>query len=288
VELTRVGEFTLVWGESLRWDDARGRLYFVDCATQMLHWLDGTEPPLQSMKMPSMPAGIVLADDGRIVAALDDGLHVVDTDAETTDLLAPYPDGLGGRANDAAADLDGNIVTGTLNIAPGPGSYWWYSAADGWRELDDGIGNANGPVVLQHGDRQTLVFADTQAAEVYAYDYDGRAGRVGTRCVFADTSELAGVPDGACGDASNGVWSCVLGRGVIVRYDDGGAVTQLVETGVELPSDVTFAGASLDDMFFVSIAVDIAGIQVSAPNAGALMRVDGVGYRGRPEPRVRL
>ncbi|HEV2369573.1 MAG TPA: hypothetical protein VGR90_06835, partial [Acidimicrobiales bacterium] len=50
--------------------------------------------------------------------------------------------------------LDGNLVTGTLNLAEGPGSYWWFSAAAGWRLLDEGIGNANGPVVLggmQHG-----------------------------------------------------------------------------------------------------------------------------------------
>src|SRR5687767_8423331 len=42
----RVGDFTLTWGESARWDDRRQRLYFVDCATPSLHWLDGGEPPL--------------------------------------------------------------------------------------------------------------------------------------------------------------------------------------------------------------------------------------------------
>ena len=38
--LTRIGDVTLVWGESLRWDDRRRRLYFVDCATHRLYWLD--------------------------------------------------------------------------------------------------------------------------------------------------------------------------------------------------------------------------------------------------------
>ena len=36
----RIGNFSLTWGESLRWDDQRGRLYFVDCMKQQLHWLD--------------------------------------------------------------------------------------------------------------------------------------------------------------------------------------------------------------------------------------------------------
>jgi L-arabinonolactonase len=286
-EIGRVGDFTLVWGESVRWDEQRDRLYFVDCGTQMLHWLDGAEPPLQSFALPSMPAGMALADDGRIVAALNDGLHVIDADARTTELLAAYPPGLGERANDAAADLDGNLVTGTLNLVPGPGSYWWYSATDGWRQLDDGIGNANGPVALDVDGRSTLVFADTQASALYAYDYDGRRGVATDRRVFADTSELGGMPDGACADTDGGIWSCVLGPGKIARYTSHGT-TDVIDAGVELPSDVTFGGADLDRMFFVSIAVSITDAPVTSPMAGALMAIDGSGYRGRAEPRFRL
>jgi sugar lactone lactonase YvrE len=287
--ISRVGDVKLLWGESLRWDDRRQRLYFVDCATQMLHWLEGGESPLQSFKLPSLPTGVVLTDDGRLVIALDGGLHLVDPDQQKVELMAPYPEGLGPRANDANADLDGNLVTGTLNMAPGPGSYWWYSSADGWRQLDDGIGNANGPVVIEAASEsgQTLVFADTPASAIYAYDYDGKKGAAGERRLFADTAELGGMPDGACADADGGVWGCVLGSGKIVRHTSEGA-GDVIETGVELPSDVTFGGPDLDRMYFVSIAVSLPGVEVSSPNAGALMLVDGTGYTGRPETRFRL
>ena len=79
--MRRIGDFTLTWGESLRWDDRRGRLYCVDCAAQTLHWLDHGEPPLQTLKLPTMPAGLVLTEGHELVACLDDGLHVVDPDA---------------------------------------------------------------------------------------------------------------------------------------------------------------------------------------------------------------
>ena len=75
-------------------------------------------------------------------------VHVLDPDAETTELLATYPDGMLGRANDANADGSGNLVTGTLNLGPAPGASWWFSATDGWRLLDDDISNTNGPVVI--------------------------------------------------------------------------------------------------------------------------------------------
>ena len=44
----------------------------------------------------------------------------------------------------------------------------------------------------------------------------------------------------------------------------------------------------LDRLFYVSIAMDVGGITVRSPIAGALMAVDGLGIRGRPEPRFRL
>lgn len=287
-EISRVGDFTLQWGESLRWDDRRRRLYFVDCARQTLHWLEDAQPPLHSLSLPSLPTGLVLSEDDRIVVALDDGLQVVDTDAGVVEYLAPYPAGMAGRANDAAADLDGNLVTGTLNTGPSTeGSYWWFSATHGWRHLDEGIGNANGPVVLGTNGNQTLVFADTLACALYAYSYDGAAGTVGPRRHFAETRHWSGFPDGACADAEGGVWSCILAAGKIARYTLDG-LDQVIESDVELPSDVTFGGTDLDRMYFVSIALPLAGMEIKAPTAGALMVIDDTGYVGRSEPRVRL
>ena len=159
ISLRRIGDFKLTWGESLRWDDRRRRLYCVDCAAQTLHWLDDAEPPLHTLKLPSMAAGLVLTEGHELVACLDDGLHVVDPDAGTSELLVAYPEGMHGRANDANADGSGNLVTGTLNLGSGPGATWWFSALDGWRLLDPDFGNANGPVVIHVGGQSTLVFA---------------------------------------------------------------------------------------------------------------------------------
>lgn len=283
-----VGDFTLTWGESLRWDDQRQRLYFVDCAAHKLHWLDHGEPPLHELPLPSLPTGVALADDGRLVVALDDGLHVVDPDAGTDKLLAAYPAGLGGRANDATADLDGNLVTGTLNLVPADGSYWWWSSSLGWRQLDRGIGNANGPAVINTRGQATLVFADTGAERIYAYDYDGPRGEVSNRRVLADTAKFGGAPDGACADADGGVWSCLLNAGLLVRYREGER-PRTIDATVALPSDATFGGTDLDRLYFVSIAVRLDDYTpITAGDAGRLMVIDDLGIQGRPEPRVCL
>jgi sugar lactone lactonase YvrE len=289
ITIEPVGDIHLTWGESLVWDDRRQRLYFVDCATRELHWLEGGEPPLHTMALPSLPTGVVPTEDGLLVIALDDGLHLVDPDAGTTELLAAYPEGIGGRANDATADAHGNLVTGTLNLAEAPGSIWWFSGREGWRHLADGIANTNGPLVLDvDGGEPSLVVADTPAATVHAFPYDGAAGTVGPRRPFLDVAAVGGVPDGACLDADGGAWCCVLGAGTVVRtVAPGGPPVQVVDVGVEQPSDVTFGGPDLDRMFVVSIAVPLRGAPVTSPLAGRLLAVDGVGVRGVPERRFR-
>jgi L-arabinonolactonase len=287
MSMTRIGEFTLGWGESLRWDDRRQRLYFVDCATQTLHWLDQAEPPLHSMRLPSMPAGAVLTDVGLLVACLDDGLHVIDPDAGTSEMLAAYPEGMHGRANDANADGSGNLVTGTLNLVPGPGASWWFSAVEGWRLLDDDIGNANGPLVLEIDGESTLVFADTLARVVYAYPYDGRVGTTGNRRVFGDHGALNGAPDGATADTEGGVWSCVLGVGKIARFTSAG-LDRVVDVPMANPSDVTFGGPDLDRLFVTSIALNLGEDAAPAAEAGWVLALDVLGVSGRPESRFRL
>jgi sugar lactone lactonase YvrE len=227
-----------------------------------------------------MAAGLVPAEDGALVGALDDGLHVIDPDAGTARLLAPYPEELGGRANDACADLSGNIVTGTLNLAPGPGSLWWFSARQGWRMLDSDISNTNGPNVAVSGEVVTLFVGDT-SADYYRYRYDPDRGAVERREVFGDVSALAGAPDGAAVDDEGGLWCALVGGGQLARFTDRG-LDRTVALPVANPTDVAFGGPGLDRLFVVSIGLGAAEDAVD----GAVLVIDGLGVRGRPEPRA--
>ena len=272
-----VSGVTTTWGESLRWDDRSQRLYFVDCATKLLCWLEGGEPPLASLELPSTPTGLVLTDGAEVVVCLDDGIHLVDPDAGRVELLSTYPAGLGVRANDAVADGAGNLVTGTLNFAPGPGSIWHVDPGCTWTELAADTGNTNGPNVVD----DVLVVADTVAGVVHAFPYDPAAPSVGDRRVLSDHGELGGSPDGSTVDADGGIWSCVLRRGALARLDVGGA-RRVVDLPVVNPSDATFGGPALDRLYVTTIAVDLGG--GTAELDGSLLVLD-VGAVGRPEPR---
>jgi sugar lactone lactonase YvrE len=290
VNLGEVDGVRLTWGESVRWDDRRGRLYLVDCATRKLHWLEDAEPPLHELELPSLPCGVVLTDgpNGELVICLDDGLHVVDVDAGTTELLTTYPDGMHGRANDAVADVRGRLVTGTLNMTAGsPGALWRYAVDDGWVLLDPSFGNTNGPNVVDG----VLLCGDTSAAAVFAYDYDAATGTTsGERRVFLDQSApaLEGVPDGATIDADRGLWSCVLRSGRLAHVAADGTLAEVVDLPLANPSDAAFAGPDLDRLFVTSIALDLGEGRPPTPAAGGLLVLEDLGVRGRPEPRFAL
>lgn len=276
MDIARVGAFTLGWGESLVWDDRRDRLYFVDCAARTLHWLDGGEGALATLAAPSMIAGVVPTTDGRLVGALGDGLHLIDPDTGEFELLAAYPGELGERANDACADLDGNLITGTLNLGPAEGSAWWYSAAHGWRVIDRDISNTNGPAVAVLDGTMTLVVGDS-SAQYWAYDYDPPTGGVGPRRVFGDVDGLDGVPDGSTLDTEGGLWCALCGGGQLARFTTAG-LDRTLAMPVGNPTDVTFGGPDLDRLYVVSVAGD-------AELDGALLVVDGIEPGGRAEPR---
>lgn len=284
--IKRIGDFTLIWGESLCWDDYLNRLYFVDCGTKQLHWLNDAEPPLCSMTLSSIPTGIGLVEDGRLLIVMDEGLNLIDPDNQSTELLAPYPKTIGRRANDATVDSEGNFITGSLK-EPNAGSYWQFSSKDGWRQLADGISNANGPVVINKGNQQQLIFADTPARRLYSFDYDPMSGSANNRRVYADTSVLDGSPDGACATGDGDILSCLIKPGILAHYSNNGWV-QNIDAGSEQPSDCTFGGPNLDRLFVVSINVEFGHGKPSSPLAGALVEIEGTGLKGIKENRFLL
>jgi sugar lactone lactonase YvrE len=279
MEISRVGEFTVGWGESVVWDEERQRLYFVDCAAGSLHWLDGTATVPETFALPSMPTGVVPTADGRLVGVLDDGLHIIDPDARTTTRVTPYPHELGARGNDACADLAGNIITGTQNLGPGPGSAWRYSTTGDWQLLDADISNTNGPAVGMIDGRETLVIGDT-SAHYYAYDYESATGSATDRRVFGDATLVDGSPDGSTLDTEGRLWCAMVGGGLLACFTSEG-LTRTVPLPISNPTDVTFGGPGLTTTYVVSISGD-------GDLDGALLAVDGLDATGRPEPCCHL
>ncbi len=98
--------------------------------------------------------------------------------------------------------------------------------------------------------------------------------------MFGDVSQLDGLPDGATLDHEDGLWCALVGGAQLARFTTRGLDRAVVVPATN-PTDVTFGGPGLDRLYVVTIAGD-------GELDGALLVVDELGSRGRPEPRFRL
>ena len=208
----------------------------------------------------------------------------MDPDDGTTGLLARYPDEMGGRANDACADLDGNLVTGKLNLGPGEGSAWWYSAAARLAAARPRHRQHQRPAAGVLDGQMTLVIGDT-SAHYYAYPYEPAEGSVGPRRVFGDMTDLAGGPDGSTLDAHGGLWCALYGGGQLVRFTAAGLDRTAAPAGRQPHRrDVRRAGPRPPVRRVGRRCPDGDGDGLD----GALLVIDGLEVTGRPEPRFSL
>jgi len=282
-----VGNVRTGWGESARWDEALQRLYFVDCASNAFAWFDAAAPDVVvSIALPSLPTAVYLTTDvDRVLVQLDEGLYaVVPSRGEASLAIAMPPNEP--RFNDGVADSSGAIVTGSLLLdppgAPAAGRYWRYAPPAGWTRIHEGKGNTNGPCVTADG--RHLYVADSTASLIYRFDYPPSGDLVGER-VFADTTSLGGLPDGATLDAEGCLWSAIVGGSCVAQFAPDGALLRAVDLPTSHPTSVAFGGRNLETLYVTTIGASLLGVEPTGELAGALLAIEGLGSQGLPASR---
>lgn len=289
--IERVPGIELSFGEGLAWDGELGRLYFVDAVTRQVHWLEPESGECGAVAVPATPTVVRITDaPGVLVVSLPDGLHRLDTADGRTSLLAALPDARAPRMNDATVDDRGRLVTGHLFFGPGDdsvsGAYWSFAATTGWRLLDKGKGNTNGPCFSPDG--ATLYVSDTSFEKIHCFDYDVNDGTLHEGRLFADYRSLEGVPDGAKVDSDGYLWSVAFGGSQLIRFAPDGHVDRSVALTTNRPTDLIFGGLDRDVAYVTTVGIPLGDVDPVGPGAGGLLRIEGLGATGLEDTRFRL
>ena len=187
-------------GEGPLWDDRRGCLFFVDIEGRKLNRVT-MEGEMTSYPMPSRIGTVGLTQSGRLIIALEDGLHFFDPDTGRDEFFVQPEDGRPeNRGNDGKPDPAGNMWQGTMPMVQDKVGGLYRIAPDGSsRCVIDGLGCANG--LGWSPDGKTMYFIDTPSRAVWAFDYDEKAGEINlnSRRTVVDFTAFApeeGGPDG--------------------------------------------------------------------------------------------
>ncbi|BCW35935.1 calcium-binding protein [Arthrobacter sp. StoSoilA2] len=284
MKIQRVGDVKTALGEGPYWDPTAGVLYFVDILGNAIWRYNPDGDFFTSWPTPVQPSAISRTTDQRLITALADGFYDFDPDRGVFRLIAKVEfDNDEEQINDAKIDRQGRFVAGASNKSRRPGAGLYSFDGENVTKLDDGFTISNGPCWSPDG--RTFYIADTIPKIIYAYDYDTATGALSNKRVFADTSDISGLPDGATVDADGRVWWTFVGSdGGLICYNPDGTIHQRLATGVKSMTSIQFGGEKFDTMYLTSLDPEKLGRPTSDPHSGALYKIEQTGVVGLPEP----
>jgi L-arabinonolactonase len=284
IAIEKIGGVKNKLGEGPVWDVAEKALYWIDGGVPAIYRLDPKANDIKSWKTPKPIGSFALRGRGGAVLALSDGFYLFDFASGEAKQIGEPAAQPGTTFNDGKTDARGRFIAGTLDskFAQPIGSIYSLDASLKCTTLEPAIGCTNGPCFSP--DNRTFYCADSVSRTISAYDYDLATGTVSNKRLFAAIKGLGGVPDGATVDAEGHLWSAIAGGGKIVCYKPDGSIARTVEVPVPIITSVMFGGDNLDVMYATSIGEKILGMEPGA-DGGSLFAINGLGVKGKPEPR---
>ena len=273
-----------VLGEVPLWNMRHAALTWIDLLKPALHrYANGCTT---SWTPPEKLGSYALCSDGGILMAGRGGIAHWQPETNCFERVAtPEADRPDNILNDGRCDPRGRFLVASMDkMLSAPRGRLWRVDHDRRTVLlqDEDIWLPN--AICFSPDGRTLYFGDSHTKTIFAYDYDLDTGTPTNRRLFADTSGLPGVPDGASVDAEGYVWNARFDAGRLLRFAPNGTVDQVVELPVSRPTHVTFGGPDLRTLYITTARFRLHRDELQAqPIAGALLCVD-VDVAGLPEP----
>ncbi|MCU1480977.1 MAG: calcium-binding protein [Subtercola sp.] len=299
MKITTVPGVRTVVGEGPVWDAQRQLLYFVDLLGDRVGRFDPSSGDVHTWPTPVHAAAVSPSQGVELVLTLADGFHRLDVVTGAISSLARVDLPPGAILSDAKVDRSGRLVAVSSDESFVRPIGNLHSLENGVvRTTDTGHTIGNGPCWSKNG--RTFYVSDSVKSTIYAYECAPETGVLGSRRVFATTTELGGMPDGATVDADDHVWVVIHGAGVIARFAPDGSLQATVTMPTKHITSLTIGGPNFDTLYVTSLqpaairarvadgGPDESGAEVDGDSDGRLFVVTGLGVRGVPEPVVRL
>lgn len=270
-------------GECPVWDSGRNTLFFMDIIGRKLHaheWASGKD---RVLPLPALGGALALAGDGRLIAGLQSGIHMVDPVSGVFELVVdPEPDKPDHRLNEGKCDPQGRFWVGSIStLGRFPTGCLYRLEKDGrvTRVLDE-ISIPN--TLAWQPDGEHMLFADSVRKQVWRFRYDGETGGISDREVFIDVGGYRGIPDGIAVDAEGGLWIAEFGGGAVHHYSADGKLIGSVRLPATQVTSCAFAGPDLDRLVIITTKRLLdEEARKSQPHSGDIFVVEP-GVRGLP------
>jgi sugar lactone lactonase YvrE len=289
MEIQCLGNLKTALGECPVWHD--GQLWLLDCRAGLVMALDpDTGAVVARHEVPPPLGSFAFNVDGRIVLSLKEQISALDLRTGQLRTLARIDashEHL--RLNDGISMADGSFVVGTMHVFREPGEaplggLYRLDTRLQLHKIDEGLGITNGPCVNPVNGR--LHVADSADRVIYSYAVTGD-GTLADKQVFVRTDVYDSGPDGCCFDTQGGLWTALVRKGALARFDMQGRLTHKIGLPVVHPSALCFGGPDMADLFVTTIS-DSGRLSASGLLDGAVLKLTGLGFTGMARPLCRM
>lgn len=291
MEVTMIADYACEVGECPVWHPLDQTLYWVDIPRGHLfryHPESGTHERIYDAGRVigglCAAAGGALADGASLLLFLDKGAVWRWQDGAVTVVQAENPLDADTRFNDAIADPQGRVFTGTMGGDARRGRLYRFNLNARWTIIREGIGISNGMGFSP--DRTRFYHTDSVTRTIDVYDYDESSGEALNRRPFITLPDGGGVPDGMAVDAEGCIWSAVWDGSCVIRFAPDGRELLRVPIPARKASSAVFGGANLDELYVTTAGVNNRPDE--GDHAGAVFRVTGLNARGQTPNLARI
>jgi sugar lactone lactonase YvrE len=219
----------LMFPEGPRWH--QNKLWFTDQHARQIKTVDMNGNSQLITELSDLPGGLGWLPDGRLLVVSMCNRQLLVLEHEKLSLFADLSELASFHCNDLLVDQHGRSYVGNFGYDLHGGAT--LSTAEIILVSPEGKAKIvskevifpNGMVITPDGN--TLIVAETFASRLSSFSIQPN-GSLGKRELWADLD--GAFPDGICLDQKNGIWVACPNTGDVIRIEQGGVVTDTVET----------------------------------------------------------
>lgn len=271
-------------GESPRWNEDDGCLYWVDIEAQRLHRTDGDSGSDAFIQLGQQIGCVLLCRTGGFLLAMEDGLyHMREWGAE----LRPFGDPVladkpNHRFNDGCVDPQGRLWVGTVTRdKSNPDACLYRVDPDGSiHEMLGGLLTSNGAAFSPDGG--IFYHADTPTHAIRHFEFDAEKGLISDPAVLHQFPFGEGRPDGCAVDEDGYYWSALFDGGRVVRLSPTGQIVQSVAIPASRVTMIALGGHDRKTAYVTTANKGLsAQLRTDQPHAGGIFsfRAEVAGLR---------
>lgn len=254
IEAIVLHESKCILGEGPVWNPARNSFFWLDIEGKVLYQHHLKTKSVTQVKLPHRTGMIVFDHNDRLIAGMQGGLAIVDTESGAWDWLVHLeketPDN---RCNDGKCDVSGRLWVGTMNVECKEGAGAFYSVDPNLR-VEKRLSNLTIPNgIAWANDNKTMYHIETSSNTVNSYMFDVGSGNIRLEKIAIKVADEFGMPDGMAIDTNGMLWIAHYnGFGVYQWNPHNGELLQKIELPVPRVTCCAFGGPDLDQLLITT------------------------------------